>query len=72
MCILERRSDFRRHIVLVVLGQYFVGNEDVVFVQPSVRDDTLTFTEQIEQNTGILYGDCLFIISHVELCRQSV
>ena len=60
MCILERRSDFRRHIVLVVLGQYFIGDKNTALVQPSVRDDTLTFTEQVGQDTGVLYGDCLF------------
>ena len=48
---------FRRHVVFVMLGQHFFGNEYAIAVQLSPGDRGLPFLEQIGQHTGIADGD---------------
>jgi hypothetical protein len=41
---------FRRHVVLVVLGQHFAGGEAAVIAELALGDDAFAFLEQVGQD----------------------
>src|SRR5690606_31456273 len=60
----------RRHVVLVVLGQHFIGHEYARFVQAAVGDDAGVFLEEVGQHAVVDHRDLGNIVrddeSHLE------
>jgi hypothetical protein len=69
---LVHAGKFRRHVIFVVLGQHFLGDEFAALVQLAIGDDALAFTKQVRQDTGIAHRDLLFVIRQIELHGQSI
>ena len=44
---LQRLGDFRRHVILIVLGQHAVGDEGALGRELALGDDALSFLEQV-------------------------
>jgi hypothetical protein len=58
-CAFVRIADglggFRRHVVLVVLGEHLGGGKDAVLAELALRDDALSLAEEVRQDA--LVGD---------------
>ena len=52
-----------RHISLIMLGQYFLGDELSIGVEFAIGNDSLALTEQIGQDSSVAYGYLLFVRS---------
>src|SRR5690554_2160622 len=48
----DRVRHLWRHVVLVVLGEDFLGDEGAVRVELAAGDDALAFTEQVRKHAG--------------------
>jgi len=55
-----------RHVVLVVLGQHFVGDEHPVGVQATLGDGALPFGEQIGKDAGVAHGHVVRVVGDHE------
>ena len=64
MSLFNGFGDFRWHIIFVVLGQYFIGNKHAIGLQLTLSHNTLTFTEQIRQDTFVIDGYVMGVIGH--------
>jgi hypothetical protein len=69
--LVEARHDLRRHVVLVVLGQYLVGLEHALPVQPAVHDDALPLAEQVGQDADVLHRQAVGTVSDREAHPQA-
>jgi len=53
---LQAVLDLGRHVVLVVLGEHFLGDEHAPVVELAARDDALPFAEQVGQHAGVAHA----------------
>ena len=68
--LIERLGHFRRHVVLIVLGEHFLRDKHAVAVHPPVRNDSLPLTKQVGQDPDVLDGNFLRAVRDDEAGRQ--
>ena len=61
--LVERVLRFRRHVVLVVLGQHLARAEHAVGVEPALRDDALALAEQVGEDAACSAPACSCAVS---------
>src|SRR5664279_2630379 len=67
--LLQGIGDLARHVAFVMLGENTVGMKDFVHAKRALRDDTLTFPEEIGQKPGVCHFDLLFGVGHSKTHR---
>ncbi|SSI74805.1 Uncharacterised protein [Acinetobacter baumannii] len=70
--VLERLGDFRRHVVLVVLGQHFIGHQHAVAAQLAEGDDALPLAEQVGKDAMVGDGHFLGAVGDHETHVQRI
>src|SRR5581483_2820785 len=63
---------FGRHVILIVLGQHFLGVEYAVWAQLALRHHAFALLEQVGKDTGIAYGRTVRGVRYHELHRQAI
>src|SRR5690606_2088122 len=64
--LLQRLSHLRRHVILIVLGQHFIGYARAIGIGPTQRNDALAFTEQVRKDALEADGDRFDAIGDAE------
>lgn len=70
--LLQGVRRFGRHVVLVVLGQHFIGLQHALRIELAQGDDALAFAEQVGQDAVVAHQYLLNAVGNAELHRQAV
>lgn len=57
--IIDCLGGFRRHVVFIMLGQYFGGDKSAVGFQFALCNSAFAFLEQIGKDTFVMHRDTL-------------
>ena len=70
--LLHRLGRFRRHVVLVVLGEHLGRGEHAVGAELALRDDAFALLEQVRKDAGVAHRDAFRGVGDDEADRQAV
>src|SRR5262249_54867682 len=51
-----RTGNLRRHVLLIMFGQYFIGHKHALAIQAAVRNHALTLAKKIRQYLVVRHG----------------
>src|SRR5579863_9744700 len=76
MPALQRARDFRRHVLLVVLGEHLISHEGAVCAQPAVSHHAGALTEEVRKHLVVHHGHLVVEVGdgevHLEAARHAL